>query len=229
MEGNETQVAETSQVSADTYDREDAGRDVTIDPGVRRVIRTQDVYQAENEKGVAGYSQQVLDIVASFTNNGGFEGANAVGMAGRSKRGENSCQLWLSVNPQTEVIEKARFGAAGALGMIAAASLVASAIEGLTIDEALAVTPAQLEERLGGELPRKAKPAPIVAAECIRSAVGDYLIRQGADIAELDRRCPCVTTTLACILCEHCSLRESRVELYLAQFDAKGKSRTSQA
>lgn len=200
------------------YDNADASRDVTMDPGVRRVIRTQDVYQTQTEKGIAGYAPQVLDIVAHFTNNGGFEEANAMGMAGRSKRGENSCQLWLVVNPQTEVIEKARFGAMGALGMIAASSLVASMIEGLTIDEALAITPEQLEERLGGPLPRKAMPAPLVATECVRSAVGDYLVRQGADVAELDRRCPCVTTKMACILCEHCSLRETRVDLYLEQF-----------
>lgn len=199
-----------------TYDNEDAARDVTIDPGVRRVIRTQDVYQVETEKGVAGYSPQVLELVAGFTNNGGFEGANAVGMAGRSKRGENSCQLWLSVNPATEVIERARFGAAGALGMIAAATLVATMIEGRTIDEALQITDGQLLAGLGGELPRKAAPAPFIAIECVRSAVGDYLIRQGADVAELDRRCPCVTTSMGCILCEHCSLRESRIDLYLA-------------
>lgn len=204
--------------SGEVYDREDASRDVTVDPGVRRVIRTQDVYQTENEKGVAGYASQVLDIVAGFTNNGGFEGADATGMAGRSKRGENSCQLWLRIDPQTEVITRARFGAAGALGMIAAASLVASMIEGMTLDEALAVTPEQIEERLGGPLPRKAMPAPLVASECVRSAVGDYLIRQGADLAELDRRCPCDTNKMACILCEHCSLRESRVDLYLASF-----------
>lgn len=207
---------ELAEAPEGTYDNEDATRNMTIDPGVRRVIRTQDVYQIENEKGVAGYTQQVLDLVAGFTNNGGFEEANAVGMAGRSKRGENSCQLWLQVDPACEVIERARFGAAGALGMIAAATLVATLVEGRTLDEALQITDAQILADLGGELPRKAAPAPLIAAECVRSAVGDYLIRQGADLAELDRRCPCVTTSMGCILCEHCSLRESRIDLYLA-------------
>lgn len=200
------------------FEDNDGVRNMAMEPAMRRVIRTDTVYQVENEKGVDGYPQAAVDLAAGYRNDGILEDNNALGMAGRSKRGENSCQLSFIVNPETEVIEQATFCATGALGMIACATAVASMCEGKTLDEALAITPEQLLDRLGGPMPRKALPAPYVAVEAVRSAIGDYLLRRGATIAELDRRCPCDQTKLGCILCEHCSLRESRVDAYLEQF-----------
>ena len=203
---------------ATLFEDNDGVRNMTMEPAMRRVIRTDTVYQVETEKGVDGYPQTAVDLAANYGNDGILVDANAIGMAGRSKRGENSCQLSFIVDPKTEVIKQATFCATGALGMIAAATATASMCEGKTIDEALKITDADILERLGGDMPRKAVPAPFVAMEAIRSTVGDYLLRQGATIEELDRRCPCNTNAMSCILCEHCSLRESRIDAYLASF-----------
>ena len=51
------------------------------------------------------------------------------------------------------------------------------------------------------------------ATEGVHALVGDFLIRRGASIEELDRAVPCDELSIPCAMCEHCSLRDARVEL----------------
>ena len=53
------------------------------------------------------------------------------------------------------------------------------------------------------------------AVEAIRALIGDYLVHQGATLEDLDNRLPCDSLSIPCIICEHCSLRDTRVELRL--------------
>ena len=54
------------------------------------------------------------------------------------------------------------------------------------------------------------------AIEAVRALIGDYLVRQGASLEELDAVVPCNSLSVPCMICEHCSLRSTRVELKMA-------------
>jgi hypothetical protein len=79
---------------------------------------------------------------------------------------------------------------------------------------------ARIHEELGGELPRGGAMGPLIAAEAVRAAVGDYHYRAGADLARLDELCPCDSFSRGCLMCIKCSLRETRAELLVARAKA---------
>ena len=118
----------------------DAVRNMTYVPEDRALIRTEDVYQTQTEHGVEGYGPEVLRICATFDNAGVLEGANAVGMCGRSKHGEEMALVSMMVDPETLVVRDAAFRASGTLAMIASASLAAEMARGRTLDEVLEIT-----------------------------------------------------------------------------------------
>lgn len=198
---------------------EDGVRNLAVEPETRAVIRTSSVYQTEAEKGVAGYPGQAVRIAMNFDNDGALPDPDGVGVAGRSKRGVNYCQIYICVNPDTGCIDKATFCARGSLGMIASASAAAHLCEGRTPLAALdATTAKQIHACMGGELPRGGAMGPLIAAEAVRAAVGDYLLAQGAGVEELDQVCPCDTASMGCLMSIQCSLRESRIELMLERY-----------
>lgn len=193
-------------------------RNMAMTPATRVVVRTDDVYQTEAEKGSAGYPQRAVDIFSSYRNAGALESPSGIGMTGRSKRGENYCQVYLGMDPASGTIARATFRAHGSLGTIASASLAASLCEGLTPQEALGqVTVERLREEFGGSLPRGGAMGPLVAAEAVRAAVGDLYYRAGATLKELEEKAGCDDFSQGCLMCENCSLRKSRVELRLKE------------
>lgn len=187
-------------------------RNVYIEPEERAVIRTADVYQTESEIGTTGYSDKLLSVVATFSNSGAPEGFNAQCMVGKSKRGEVAMRLFAIVDPAEDRFVRVGFKSRGCLAMTACASTVCSMLEGKTLDEALFVTGDDIKEALDG-VPWDRIHTVYFAVEGIRALVGDYLMRQGADVDELDRRAPCDTCGVGCIMTEHCSLRDGRIEL----------------
>ncbi|WP_255467175.1 iron-sulfur cluster assembly scaffold protein [Raoultibacter phocaeensis] len=183
-----------------------------IEPVERAVIRTADVYQTESEIGTTGYSDTLLSVVATFSNSGAPDGFNAQCMVGKSKRGEVAMRLFAVVDPDEEAFVRVGFKSRGCLAMTACASTVCSMLEGKTLDEALAITGEDIKGALDG-VPWDRIHTVYFAIEGIRALVGDYLIRQGAGIDDLDRRVLCDTCSVGCIMTEHCSLRDGRIEL----------------
>ena len=51
----------------------------------------------------------------------------------------------------------------------------------------------------------------------MRALVGDYLLREGCSVAELDEVVPCNQYSVGCTMCEHCSLRDARIEKQVAE------------
>ncbi len=198
-------------------------RNVYVEPSDRAVIRTEDVYQTEVEDGVAGYSDTLLGIVANFKNSGAPEGFNAQSMVGKSKRGEVAVRLFAVVDPETSTFARAGFKTRGCLAMTGCASVVCSMIEGKTLEEALAITPDQVRDAVDG-VPWDKGYTTVFAVEAVRGLVGDWLVRQGATLAELDAAVPCDECSVDCLLCEHCSLRETRVELQVDEALAKARA-----
>lgn len=187
-------------------------RDVYVEIDERAVIRTADVYQTEVEAGTAGYSDTLLAVVANFKNSGAPEGFNAQCMVGKSKRGEVALRLFAVVDPATETFVRAGFKTRGCLAMTACASVVCSLIEGKTFAEALQITPDMVKDALDG-VPWDKSYTTYFAAEGVRALVGDYLVHQGASLEQLDKQVPCDEFSVACAMCEHCSLRSARLEV----------------
>ncbi len=194
------------------------GRDIYHEPPTRVLLRTADVYQTEVDDGVAGYSDQLLSIVADYRNGGRPEGMNAQAMVGKSKRGEVACRLFARVNPETRVIEAAGFKTRGCLAMTGCASAACEMIEGRTCEEALSLTIDDIRVAVGGVPAGKANTLTF-AVEAVRALVGDFLAREGASLAALDAAVPCEPYGVACLMCEHCSLRDTRTDLLVAAMD----------
>lgn len=198
------------------------GSETLLEARRRPLIRTKDVYQTNVDDGVAGYSDTLLAVVADFRNGGAPEGFNAQSMAGKSKKGEVAVRLFAIVDPQRHVIERVGFKARGCLAMTGCASMICQMIEGKTFEEALAVTPAQLADALGG-VPTGKGNTTVFAVEAVHALVGDWLVRQGASLADLDRLIPCEPDSTACLMCEHCSLRDCRTDLLIDQAIAQAR------
>lgn len=193
------------------------GRDIYHEPPQRVLLRTADVYQTEVDDGVAGYSEKLLAIVADYRNGGRPEGYNVQSMVGKSKRGEVAFRLFARVNPGTRVIEAAGFKTRGCLAMTACASATCSMIEGRTLAEALALTTDEVREAVGGVPAGKANTLTF-AVEAVRALVGDFLVREGAGLPKLDAAVPCDSYGVACLMCEHCSLRDIRTDLLVSSW-----------
>ncbi len=82
-------------------------------------------------------------------------------------------------------------------------------------DEALAITTDDVKTALDG-VPVDKVYTLHFAIEAVRALIGDYLVRQGASLEELDAVVPCNSLSVPCMICEHCSLRSTRVELKMA-------------
>lgn len=187
-------------------------RDVYNEPPTRVLLRTADAYQTEAVDEMESYSDKLLAIVADYRNGGKPEGMNAQAMVGKSKRGEVAFRLFARINPETRVIEAAGFKTRGCLAMTGCASATCEMIEGKTLEEALAITVEDVRAAVDG-VPAGKVNTLTFSVEAVRALVGDYLIREGMTLDELDAVVPCDTYSVACLMCEHCSLRDSRVDL----------------
>ncbi len=196
------------------------GRDIYHEPKQKVLLRTADVYQTEVDDEVAGYSDKLLAIVADYHNGGRPEGMNAQAMVGKSKRGEVAFRLFGRINPETRVIEAAGFKTRGCLAMTACASVICTMIEGKTFTEALAIAPDDVKAAVDG-VPYDKAHTTVFAVEGVRGLVGDWYYRSGITLAELNEKLPCDTSSVACLLCEHCSLRDTRLDMMVDEARAK--------
>ncbi len=186
-------------------------RNVYQQPEDRVLLRTADVYQTEAQDDITSYSDRLLSIVADFKNSGQPEGANAQSMVGKSKRGEVACRLFARIDPDMGIIQAAGFKARGCLAMTACASAACLLIQGKGIEEACQVGVEDIRAFVDG-VPAGKVNALHYAACGIKALVGDFLLRDGASLTELEEAVPCDEGSLSCIMAEHCSYRQSRLE-----------------
>jgi nitrogen fixation protein NifU and related proteins len=81
-------------------------------------------------------------------------------------------KLQIRVNPETGVIEDARFKTYGCGSAIASSSLVTEWVKGKTLDQALSIKNTQIAEELA--LPPVKIHCSILAEDAIKAAVSDY-------------------------------------------------------
>ena len=126
------------------------------------------------------YSDKVIDHYENPRNVGAFDGAD--GEVGTGMVGAPACgdvmKLQIKVNPQTGLIEDAKFKTYGCGSAIASSSLVTEWVKGKTLDQALAIKNTAIAEELA--LPPVKIHCSILAEDAIKAAVADYRKKQGA-------------------------------------------------
>jgi nitrogen fixation NifU-like protein len=128
------------------------------------------------------YSDKVIDHYENPRNVGSFEkGDDSVGtgMVGAPACGD-VMKLQIKVDPETGLIQDARFKTYGCGSAIASSSLVTEWVKGRTLDQALEIRNTQIVEELA--LPPVKIHCSILAEDAIKAAVLDYKSRHvGAD------------------------------------------------
>ena len=126
------------------------------------------------------YSEKVVDHYENPRNVGSFaKDADGIGtgMVGAPACGD-VMKLQIKVNPQTGLIEDARFKTYGCGSAIASSSLVTEWVKGKTLDQAMDIRNTHIAEELA--LPPVKIHCSILAEDAIKAAVEDYRSKHGA-------------------------------------------------
>src|SRR5512137_2233171 len=120
------------------------------------------------------YSDKVLDHYKNPRNVGSMDKSAAdvgTGLVGAPECGD-VMKLQIKVNPETNVIEDAKFKTFGCGSAIASSSLATEWVKGKTIDEALQIKNTDVAAELS--LPPVKVHCSVLAEDAIRAAVSDY-------------------------------------------------------
>jgi nitrogen fixation NifU-like protein len=135
------------------------------------------------------YSDKVVDHYENPRNVGSFaksEDSIGTGMVGAPACGD-VMKLQIKVNPETGVIEDAKFKTYGCGSAIASSSLVTEWVKGKSLDEALKIKNTHIATELA--LPPVKIHCSILAEDAIKAAVSDYkskhpaVVRAAAEVA----------------------------------------------
>ena len=135
------------------------------------------------------YSDKVIDHYNNPRNVGQLDKSSTevgTGLVGAPECGD-VMRLQIRVNPETQVIEEAKFKTFGCGSAIASSSLATEWIKGRTVDDALAIKNTDIVKELS--LPPVKIHCSVLAEDAIRAAIGDWKKKNGvAETAEPWRR-----------------------------------------
>ncbi len=129
------------------------------------------------------YSSKVIDHYENPRNVGALpkEDPNVgTGLVGAPECGD-VMKLQVKVNPQTGIIDDAKFKTFGCGSAIASSSLATEWLKGKTVDEALAIKNTDIVNELS--LPPVKIHCSVLAEDAIKAAISDYKKKQGAKTA----------------------------------------------
>jgi nitrogen fixation NifU-like protein len=135
------------------------------------------------------YSEKVIDHYSNPRNVGNF-GTSAevkaskeigMGVVGAPECGD-VMQLQIKVNPDTGVIEDAKFKCFGCGSAIASSSLATEWIKGRSLDEAEALKNTEIVEELS--LPPVKIHCSVLAEDSIKAAIKDYRAKNGLEASK---------------------------------------------
>ena len=125
------------------------------------------------------YSDKVVDHYNNPRNVGTLDkGSQEVGtgLVGAPECGD-VMRLQIKVNPDTQVIEEAKFKTFGCGSAIASSSLATEWIKGRTVEDALAIKNTDIVKELS--LPPVKIHCSVLAEDAIRAAIGDWKKKNG--------------------------------------------------
>ena len=129
------------------------------------------------------YSEKVVDHYNNPRNVGTLD-KNAqevgTGLVGAPECGD-VMRLQIRVNPETQVIEEAKFKTFGCGSAIASSSLATEWIKGRKVEEALAIKNTDIVKELS--LPPVKIHCSVLAEDAIRAAIGDWKKKNSVDEA----------------------------------------------
>ena len=126
------------------------------------------------------YSDKVIDHYNHPRNVGSMDKKDAdvgTGLVGAPECGD-VMKLQIKVNPQTNIIEDAKFKTFGCGSAIASSSLATEWVKGKTVDQALAIKNTEIVKELA--LPPVKIHCSVLAEDAIRAAIGDWKKKQDA-------------------------------------------------
>ena len=126
------------------------------------------------------YSDKVIDHYNNPRNVGSMDKKDAnvgTGLVGAPECGD-VMKLQIKVNPQTNVIEDAKFKTFGCGSAIASSSLATEWVKGKTVDEALTIKNTEIVKELS--LPPVKIHCSVLAEDAIRAAIGDWKTKRQA-------------------------------------------------
>ena len=129
------------------------------------------------------YSDKILEHYNNPRNVGSFSQGDAnvgTGLVGAPECGD-VLKLQILVNPDTGMIEDARFKTFGCGSAIASSSLATEWLKGKTIDEAMAIKNTAIVEELA--LPPVKVHCSVLAEDAIKAAIKNYQDKQTTDSA----------------------------------------------
>src|SRR5262244_3011720 len=130
------------------------------------------------------YSDKVVDHYNNPRNVGSLpkEDPNVgTGLVGAPECGD-VMKLQMRINPETQVIEEARFKTFGCGSAIASSSLATEWVKGRTVEEALKIKNTEIVEELS--LPPVKVHCSVLAEDAIRAALADYQKKHGSGAPE---------------------------------------------
>jgi len=125
------------------------------------------------------YSNKVIDHYNNPRNVGTLDKASSevgTGLVGAPECGD-VMRLQIRVNPETQVIEEAKFKTFGCGSAIASSSLATEWIKGRKVEEALEIKNTDIVKELS--LPPVKIHCSVLAEDAIRAAIGDWKKKNG--------------------------------------------------
>ncbi len=116
------------------------------------------------------YNDKVKEAFANPKNVGFIENADGVGKVGNAACGDI---MEISLKIEDDRIVDAKFRTFGCAAAIATSSTATEMVKGMTLDEALNLTNAEVVEELEGLPPQKIH-CSVLAEEAIKEAINDY-------------------------------------------------------
>ena len=136
------------------------------------------------------YSDKVLDHYTNPRNVGSLDKSSqqvGTGLVGAPECGD-VMKLQIKVNPDTKVIEDAKFKTFGCGSAIASSSLATEWVKGKTVEEALSIKNTDIVRELS--LPPVKIHCSVLAEDAIRAAITDWKKKNGAGASQPEHAAP---------------------------------------
>ena len=129
------------------------------------------------------YSEKVIDHYNHPRNVGSMDKSSTdvgTGLVGAPECGD-VMKLQMKINPDTQVIEEAKFKTFGCGSAIASSSLATEWVKGKTVAEALSIKNTDIVRELA--LPPVKIHCSVLAEDAIKAAIGDWKKKHGIEVA----------------------------------------------